>query len=992
MQYKAFVSSTFEDLKDHRAHVIESLRKAGIYVDPMEDWPAASKEPKVFSQERLKGCNLCVLLVARTRGFVPDGETLSITQLEYMAAIREGIDVLLFLLDDKALWYSDHDKRSADPEVARWRQELQNKHGREIFDHEPKSIDMTGALGRWLAEKSQESGDKLPRQWIDRHLNGMIEGFRDVAVPLARPHRPPVLPLDLIYVPLKLRMQRHSPESNQPTWTSLLKDQRVALTGDAGSGKSTLLRYVALQVAMRLRDQSRAADTRGSPEPAGTTRQDTTQVVIETPRIPIFLDLASSASELLRGLEDETRHVAEIQPQRWLPVLASRLRLTEQQTQALLGNGNVLLLLDGLDEVPDPREREILVDAIDRMQRHFNPLHAQNHVIVACREPAWGTGDAFAHFEKVAIQPMDRETIHEYISRWCRAVWGDQAAEILKSLEKSFSSSPAVGDFAANPQMSTLLALVEYDGPLPKQQALLFEHFVLKLGKAEADRARQATRGHLVALAIEMQRSTSGTGEPLNALKVQKARLLLGKRLQPQNGQQRSIRALRDAGEALLNTLEVGTGLLHVDGSDDLTEHRSLVRFKHRTFQEYLAACYYADEGADELLKHVTDPAWSKVLALTCGILTQIDEAEVTSLLERILQTPQLPEGGVLRSATLVEWAPRVAAASICLAELASYELEEETLAPARHAHALILPLLGDASSKVDIQTRARIADGLGSIFDPRLIREARWVTVPAGPFLQGSEADEAWIQERPQMKVFLEEFRIQRWPVTVAEYRQFVEDAKGYKSDKWWQDEIGRQWRNERCIQAPREWEQNRSRGNRPVTGVSWWEAQAFCRWYTTVNTELPDGWTVQLPCESQWEKAARGGVTPEQAQGTVADAGERFFPWGNAWQEGAANCAATGLQQVVPVGLFPSGHSPYALWDMAGNISEHCQDGFGPYPASGAANGIRLDYSHGHAVRGGSFASQPLDLRVTYRFGLSRDARDETVGFRCVSVPKKQ
>jgi hypothetical protein len=154
-------------------------------------------------------------------------------------------------------------------------------------------------------------GDKLPRQWIDRHLNGMIEELRDVAVPLARPHRPPVLPLDTIYVPLKLRMQRHSPESNQPTWTSLLKDQRVALTGDAGSGKSTLLRYVALQVAMRLRDQSGAADTGGSPEPAGTTRQETTQVVIETPRIPIFLDLASSGSELLRGLEDETRHVAE---------------------------------------------------------------------------------------------------------------------------------------------------------------------------------------------------------------------------------------------------------------------------------------------------------------------------------------------------------------------------------------------------------------------------------------------------------------------------------------------------------------------------------------------------------------------------------------------------------------------------------------------------------------------------------------------------------
>ena len=48
MAYKAFVSSTFEDLEDHRAHVIRSLRRAGFFVDPMEEWPADSGEPKNF--------------------------------------------------------------------------------------------------------------------------------------------------------------------------------------------------------------------------------------------------------------------------------------------------------------------------------------------------------------------------------------------------------------------------------------------------------------------------------------------------------------------------------------------------------------------------------------------------------------------------------------------------------------------------------------------------------------------------------------------------------------------------------------------------------------------------------------------------------------------------------------------------------------------------------------------------------------------------------
>ncbi|MFM9962600.1 MAG: DUF4062 domain-containing protein [Planctomycetaceae bacterium] len=82
MDYKAFVSSTFLDLQEHRAHVIRELRKAGFFVDPMEEWTSAAQEPKVLSVNRLEGCTLCVLLVARRRGHVPTGDELSITQQE----------------------------------------------------------------------------------------------------------------------------------------------------------------------------------------------------------------------------------------------------------------------------------------------------------------------------------------------------------------------------------------------------------------------------------------------------------------------------------------------------------------------------------------------------------------------------------------------------------------------------------------------------------------------------------------------------------------------------------------------------------------------------------------------------------------------------------------------------------------------------------------------------------------------------------------------
>ncbi|MDI3467464.1 MAG: hypothetical protein OJF50_006285 [Nitrospira sp.] len=166
MSYKAFVSSTFEDLKEHRAHVIRALRRAGFFVDPMEDWPADSDEPKRFSQDRLTGCDLCVLLVAFRRGYVPEGEIRSITQLEYDAAVKQGIDIVPFLLDENAAWPRKFDELEKDPELKAWRDHLGKRHGREVFTLEPRSIDLTATLGRWFGKKHASETEQVPNQRI----------------------------------------------------------------------------------------------------------------------------------------------------------------------------------------------------------------------------------------------------------------------------------------------------------------------------------------------------------------------------------------------------------------------------------------------------------------------------------------------------------------------------------------------------------------------------------------------------------------------------------------------------------------------------------------------------------------------------------------------------------------------------------------------------------------------------------------------------------
>jgi len=160
MTYKAFVSSTFEDLEKHRKEVIISLRKAGIFVDPMEEWTAASNEPKKFSQDRIKGCDLCVLLVGFRRGHVPQGEESSITQLEYQAALSAGIDVLVFMLKEQSPWPHKFYELDKDPGIRQWRAELKESKGVGFFGLEPSSIEIAPALVRWIAEKKKSSGSR----------------------------------------------------------------------------------------------------------------------------------------------------------------------------------------------------------------------------------------------------------------------------------------------------------------------------------------------------------------------------------------------------------------------------------------------------------------------------------------------------------------------------------------------------------------------------------------------------------------------------------------------------------------------------------------------------------------------------------------------------------------------------------------------------------------------------------------------------------------
>lgn len=156
--FRAFVSSTFDDLLDHRKEVIRTIQAAGIQVDPMESWQADRATPGEFSADRLANCDICILLVAFRRGTVPPGQSRSIVQIEYDEARRRGIDILPFLLrDDSPVglggWPSNFDERRTDPAIVAWRSQLRQSHGLGDFGVEPASLRIEAALARWVVQR-----------------------------------------------------------------------------------------------------------------------------------------------------------------------------------------------------------------------------------------------------------------------------------------------------------------------------------------------------------------------------------------------------------------------------------------------------------------------------------------------------------------------------------------------------------------------------------------------------------------------------------------------------------------------------------------------------------------------------------------------------------------------------------------------------------------------------------------------------------------------
>ncbi|MGA2741894.1 MAG: SUMF1/EgtB/PvdO family nonheme iron enzyme, partial [Bryobacteraceae bacterium] len=948
-----FISSTSEDLEEHREMAAQAALAIGFSPRYMKYFPASGHLPSLPAcLQKVDEAEVVVVLVAHRYGWVPDDASnpdhKSITWLECHHArhANNGKEVLAFLVDEKYAWPAEL-KESYRLVLAKdLPDEEYDQIRKEVRRNEKKLAEFKRELSGYFRASFTNAASVRPlvsealAVWRERHrpatvasapldpetyLKALEDRTRQIRITGLSTKRaePYVFRIDEIYIPLTTPAGQDVPrqpdarggdgkeQERRIVLEQTLTQRRVVLVGDPGSGKSTFLRRTAFELCRALR---------------GTRPPDAPPFLpVDDRRFPILI----AVSDFAKLLEAEKLPKPAHSPD-WIPYFLGRQSeeyrwgIGEAFFRSKLDQGGCLLMVDGLDEAPNRRMRERIV----RIFEEAAGSYPRADFLVTTR-PQTNVGDAVLDpaFHPIQIGALQRPEIDVFFDHFARALAFPEAeaGNFKKSLETALDSRPEIADMATNPVMLTALAVLQHnDQRLPEYRVDLYGSILGWLAQARKGQPDRHTPEkcleYMRKLALHMQDAASGR---LTQIGQRPAAEFLSKEFDG------SV----ETNEELLERETQDSGIVSAVGGD--------LKFWHLSFQEYLAARELVSLSDADLFKMVVAHGklfrgeWRETMRLLGGLLYKQGAGKIAEFVRVLLDS-------LGDRPTLAQRVDCIALLSAMMQDLSRMGYSPKTADFKPTVLGIQEIFQAGAPEDIDIGKRAEAADLLGQVGDPRL-KQDNWVTIPAHPFLMGAQKEnekepnydpEAWDEESPVHEVSLLAFRMQRYPVTVQEFGEFVADGGA----------------------EPEDWERQKQYPNRPVVGVSWFEAAAYCSWKGG-----------RLPSEAEWERAVRG------PQGTR-------YPWGDqpALDSSRANYEMS-VGRPTPVGLYPKGNTAEGLCDMLGNVWEWCEDWFGPYQADGPRD---QKYK---VVRGGSWNDISRYVRASIRLWFVPSNRSVDVGFRC-------
>jgi len=749
----------------------------------------------------------------------------------------------------------------------------------------------------------------------------------------------------------------------------LNRHNRLVLLGAPGSGKSSFVKYVALCLAGEVlgnQSGSLALLTEPLPQEPDEDKQDADEQDADEEKepqpqpwdhgapLPVLVVLRQFAATHLppAGQPASANHIWQyIADELCKQSLDDFVKPLRQHLQKEGG----LILFDGLDEVPEAESRrQQIIQAVE----DFAAVYGQCRILVTSRPYAYREEDwALADFDVATLEPFEPAQIRAFVKRWYHRVGqvrnlGEADAQgRAVHLQETVLRNERLADLAKQPLLLTLMAnLHAYrGGTLPQKREQLYSEAVkLLLDWWEQQRVVRDESGSEVVIQPSLVEYLNIGHD--NILSVLSQLAFEAHKSNPDPNHRATIRqadliqALMNVStdknlryEQLIDHLSHRTGLL-------LPESNHILKFPHRTFQEYLAALHltgssYPNEVAD--LARQDPSRWREVLLLAGAHASSGNDLPIWALAETLCH--RSPDEAEWTKAD--EWGAHLA--GIALAESANLETvhprDQSKLNRVRQGLVHVIE-----QSDLEPLTRAEAGRTLAHLGDPRdhvmTVEAMHFCHVPAGPFLNP-------LEEHNETELDYD-YWLARYPVTQAQFSQFVAEG-GYKNEAYWAEAIEEGY-----------WSSDGFKGrydgiartepyrlgipfklpNHPAVGMTWREAMAFCRWLTEAlqqGANLPGDFIVSLPQDNEWRKVAVGGVQiPQTPSWQVAKqidwsnpatrptvenpVPQRRYPWGESLTTDHTNFEQTKIGSTTAIGCFGRGAGPYGHEELSGSVWE--------------------------------------------------------------------
>ncbi len=750
----------------------------------------------------------------------------------------------------------------------------------------------------------------------------------------------------------------------------------VVLLGEPGSGKSTFLRHLSRVMAKRGLGQS----GRDTQLPGWNPAQAS---------VPVFLSIRQLATKLAVHRSEQASDVIF---EAILQVLDNGIEGMRDVLNAAIGNGGMLLMFDGLDEIP-PNDRGEVAGRRRVVQglHTFVQRYPRNLAIVTCRTKVFT--DDLRHdlgWRVEILAPFTlgqiRALVYAFFAAQSSSSTDEGNDRAAQGLLEAIVENNKLLSLARTPMLLRMMAEIALrGGDLPLNRPKLFETLIDRM----LDGWEETKQKSSLASDYRINKDTLDSMRPIFNEQAYRA-------FADGSGSRENARILRDRlltrltdffdeqvpalpanpAKACLDYLEQRADLVVRDPDDYYS-------FVHPTLQEYCAARHIAhdpDRAPQMIMQHRGSDYWREAILLATGLLSPL-------ALDRVLNDLISSEEQA-QPKLAYQWYRDLLLAADIAAERDWEVLQQEQLIRATSlrqglGHGLER-LLADIDEPLQPVDRVRAGYILADLGDRRYpVEGVAWklaLEQRGQCFGFTSNGAEHYLRFLPagtyhdfEGRVLIETkpYWIASYPITVAQYAAFADVGYTSESNRWWTTS-GLIWRAER--RQPALWQDLIQRAtNIPMIGATWFEATAFCGWLTAqVGDLLPEGYVFRLPTVSEWTAAASfdGSERP------------RTYPWGHLEPTPErAIYKATQITACAAVGCCPQGVAACGAQDLAGNVWEWAD-------IVGAGDEVLRDSTElaPVAIMGGAWNSDADELRCSTQDMVSPNQSGLNVGFRIV------